>query len=66
MNHFLSHHELSTLILLLHVPTQVQLGSADLAALQQEGLVEVVGPRNVGHARLTPDGAAVLRTLGVS
>jgi hypothetical protein len=62
----LSHHEIATLLLLLHAPIDAMAASPDVASLSEYGYVEIV-PRPEGDAtvRLTEDGNAVLRGLGV-
>ncbi|CCD40459.1 unnamed protein product [Candidatus Paraburkholderia kirkii UZHbot1] len=63
----LSHHEIATLLLLLmHAPIDVMAATPDVASLQEYGYVEIVSP-DAGRpeVRLTEDGNAVLRGLGV-
>jgi hypothetical protein len=66
LRRILSHHEIATLLLLLHSPIDVS-AKPEIPMLQEAGLVEQVGTAD-GAARfqLTPDGTAVLRGLGVS
>ncbi|KQR74534.1 hypothetical protein ASG35_17385 [Burkholderia sp. Leaf177] len=62
----LSHHEIATLLLLLHAPIDVRAATPDVASLSEYGYVEMVNPEP-GEAkfRLTADGNAVLRGLGI-
>lgn len=62
----LSHHEIATLLLLLHAPIDVMAATPDVASLSEYGYVEMVSPGS-GEAkfRLTEDGNAVLRGLGI-
>ncbi len=62
----LSHHEIATLLLLLHAPIDVMAATPDVASLSEYGYVEMVSPAP-GEAkfRLTEDGNAVLRGLGI-
>jgi hypothetical protein len=62
----LSHHEIATLLLLLHAPIDAMAMSPDVASLSEYGYVEIV-PRPEGNAIvcLTEHGNAVLRGLGV-
>ncbi|HEV3105758.1 MAG TPA: hypothetical protein VGZ01_08725 [Trinickia sp.] len=66
LRRILSHHEIATLLLLLHAPIEVG-GKPEIPLLEEAGLVETVSTGS-GTARfqLTPDGNAVLRRLGVS
>jgi hypothetical protein len=68
MKRLLSHHEIATLLLLLHAPIDAIAATPDVASLQEYGYVEIVAPE-VGTSspkvRLTEDGNAVLRGLGV-
>ncbi|MDR5757365.1 hypothetical protein [Caballeronia sp. LZ035] len=62
----LSHHEIATLLLLLHAPIDVMAATPDVASLQEYGYVEIVSPDASGpKVRLTENGNAVLRGLGV-
>jgi hypothetical protein len=55
LRRLLSHHELATLLLLLHAPM-----------LHEAGLVETVASEaGAPSIRLTPEGNAVLRGLGI-
>jgi hypothetical protein len=62
----LSHHEIATLLLLLHAPIDVLAATPDVASLQEYGYVEIVS-QDAGRpeVRLTEDGNAVLRGLGI-
>ncbi|SAK74849.1 hypothetical protein AWB81_03499 [Caballeronia arationis] len=62
----LSHHEIATLLLLAHAPIDALAATPDVASLQEYGYVETVA-QDAGEAkvRLTEDGNAVLRGLGV-
>lgn len=66
LRRILSHHEIATLLLLLHSPIDVA-AKPEIPMLQEAGLVESVTSES-GHTRfqLTEDGTAVLRGLGVS
>jgi hypothetical protein len=60
----LSHHEISTLLLLRRSPLQVESRGADLLALQRRELVEVQPLRNgASRAHLTRRGHEVLYRL---
>jgi hypothetical protein len=62
----LSHHEIATLLLLMHAPIDALAATPDVASLQEYGYVEVVPAEASGaKIRLTEDGNAVLRGLGV-
>ncbi|EKS67558.1 MULTISPECIES: hypothetical protein [Caballeronia] len=62
----LSHHEIATLLLLMHAPIDVMAATPDVASLQEYGYVEIVSPdAGTPKVRLTEDGNAVLRGLGV-
>lgn len=65
LRRILSHHEIATLLLLLHAPIDVA-AKPEIPMLQEAGLVESVTSES-GHTRfqLTEDGNAVLRGLGV-
>ena len=61
-----SHHEIATLLLLFHAPIDVMAATPDVASLQEYGYVEIVSPdMGAPKLRLTEDGNAVLRGLGV-
>ncbi|WP_366835284.1 hypothetical protein [Burkholderia sp.] len=65
LRRLLSHHEIATLLVLLHTPTGAN-AKPELPALQEAGLVERLRP-DVGAApsfRLTENGTAILRGLG--
>ncbi|RDU96386.1 hypothetical protein [Trinickia dinghuensis] len=66
LQRILSHHELATLLLLLHSPIDVS-AKPEIPMLQEAGLVESV-TLETGDTRfqLTEDGNAVLRVLGLS
>ncbi|RQH05509.1 hypothetical protein [Paraburkholderia dinghuensis] len=67
LRRLLSHHELATLLLLLHAPIDAQ-AKPEIPMLQEAGLVEQV-PNNTGSAgkiRLTSAGSAVLQGLGLA
>ncbi|WP_244846583.1 hypothetical protein [Caballeronia sp. SL2Y3] len=62
----LSHHEIATLLLLMHAPIDAMAAPPDVTSLQEYGYVEIVSPDADGpKVRLTDDGNAVLRGLGV-
>ena len=62
----LSHHEIATLLLLMHAPIDAMAAPPDVTSLQEYGYVEIVSPGADGpKVRLTEDGNAVLRGLGV-
>ncbi|MBU6489622.1 MAG: hypothetical protein KGQ57_17645 [Burkholderiales bacterium] len=65
LRRILSHHEIATLLLLLHSPIDVS-AKPELPMLQEAGLVEQITSES-GDTRfqLTDDGNAVLRGLGV-
>lgn len=67
LRRLLSHHELATLLLLLHAPIDAH-AKPEVATLQEAGLVEQVpGDVAAGAAqiRLTLEGNAVLQGLGL-
>ena len=65
LRRLLSHHELATLLLLLNAPIQA-FAKPEIPMLQEAGLVETVASdAGVPHIRLTPEGNAVLRGLGI-
>lgn len=68
LRRILSHHEIATLLLLLHAPIDLSLSAKpELPLLEEAGLVEqVMSERGLARFQLTPDGNAVLRSLGVS
>jgi hypothetical protein len=60
----LSHHEISTMLLLVRAPYQVEADCADLAALQRQELVEVeLLDEGRVNARLTRSGREAMRRL---
>ena len=62
----LSHHEIATLLLLWHAPIDAIAATPDVASLQEIGYVEMVSHApGEAKVRLTEDGNAVLRGLGV-
>jgi hypothetical protein len=62
----LSHHEIATLLLLWHAPIDAIAATPDVASLQEIGYVETVSQApGEAEVRLTEDGNAVLRGLGV-
>lgn len=65
LRRLLSHHEIATLLILLHAPIGAN-AKPELPALQEAGLVEMI--RSDMDAapsfRLTKDGSAVLKGLG--
>jgi len=68
LRRLLSHHELATLLLLLHAPIDAH-AKPEVTTLQEAGLVEQVpGDATAGAAqiRLTPEGNAVLQGLGLA
>ncbi|NPT40702.1 hypothetical protein GNZ12_05115 [Paraburkholderia sp. 1N] len=65
LRRLLSHHELATLLLLLHAPIDAS-AKPEIPQLHEAGLIETVaGHEGASHIRLTPEGNAVLRGLGV-
>ena len=65
LRRLLSPHELATLLLLLHAPITA-LAKPEIPTLQEAGLVEAVASdAGESQIRLTPEGNAVLRGLGV-
>lgn len=68
LRRLLSHHELATLLLLLHAPIDAS-AKPEITTLQEAGLVEQV-PRDAAagatQIRLTPEGNAVLQGLGLA
>lgn len=67
LRRLLSHHELATLLLLLHAPIDAQ-AKPEIPMLQEAGLVERVPSDAAGATkiRLTPEGNAVLQGLGLA
>lgn len=66
LRRLLSHHELATLLLLLHAPIEAH-AKPEIPMLQEAGLVEQV-PDAAGapRIRLTTEGNAVLQGLGLA
>ncbi|HTH59983.1 MAG TPA: hypothetical protein VL689_07475 [Paraburkholderia sp.] len=66
LRRLLSHHELATLLLLLHAPIDAQ-AKPEIPMLQEAGLVEQVSSEaGAEKIRLTPEGNAVLQGLGLA
>ncbi|WP_206995017.1 hypothetical protein [Trinickia mobilis] len=64
LRRLLSHHELATLLLLLHSPIGVN-AKPEIPMLQEAGLVEMVSGTHDGpRFQLTSQGNAILRGLG--
>jgi hypothetical protein len=60
----LSPHELSTLLLIEHSPSQVEAKCSDVASLEHEQLVRIEASTNgESMPRLTSQGAELLRQL---
>jgi hypothetical protein len=67
LRRLLSHHEIATLLLLLHAPAGALAAKPDVATLAEAGLVRIVDSSESGsHVELTAEGNAVLRTLTAS
>ncbi|TDN63769.1 hypothetical protein [Paraburkholderia sp. BL10I2N1] len=65
LRRLLSHHELATLLLLLHAPVDA-MAKPEIPILQKAGLVESVSSdAGAPRIRLTSEGNAILRGLGV-
>ncbi len=65
LRRLLSHHELATLLLLLHAPIDAS-AKPEIPILHEAGLIETVASEaGASRIRLTPEGNAVLRGLGV-
>jgi hypothetical protein len=65
LRRLLSHHELATLLLLLHAPVDA-MAKPEIPMLQEAGLVESVSSEaGAPRIRLTSEGNAILRGLGV-
>jgi hypothetical protein len=65
LRRLLSHHELATLLLLLHAPIDAS-AKPEIPMLYEAGLVETVASEaGAPSIRLTQEGNAVLRGLGV-
>ncbi|MGG1948545.1 hypothetical protein AB1286_27695 [Trinickia sp. NRRL B-1857] len=66
LRRILSHHEIATLLLLLHAPIDVS-AKPEIPMLQEAGLVEPIEHESgTTRFQLTEDGTAVLRGLGVN
>jgi hypothetical protein len=65
LRRLLTHHEIATLLVLLHAPIGAN-AKPELPALQEAGLVEMVklDTETAPSFRLTEDGTAVLKGLG--
>jgi hypothetical protein len=65
LRRLLSHHEIATLLVLLHAPIGAN-AKPELPALQEAGLVEMVkvDADTAPSFRLTANGTAVLKGLG--
>ncbi|KVD68844.1 hypothetical protein WS62_13955 [Burkholderia sp. ABCPW 14] len=65
LRRLLSHHEIATLLIMLHAPIGAN-AKPELPALQEAGLVEMVrsGMDASPSFRLTENGTAVLKGLG--
>ena len=66
LRRLLSHHELATLLRLLHSPVDA-MAKPEIPGLQEAGLVEQVTSADASapRIRLTPEGNGLLRGLGV-
>ncbi|WP_246174188.1 hypothetical protein [Paraburkholderia hayleyella] len=65
LRRLLSHHELATMLLLLHAPIDAA-AKPEIPLLEEAGLVEMAQAETGSPViRLTPEGNAVLRGLGV-
>lgn len=66
LRRILSHHEIATLLLLLHAPVDLS-AKPEIPLLREAGLIEQVNAEQ-GDTRfkLTEDGNAVLRGLGIA
>jgi hypothetical protein len=65
LRRLLSHHELATLLLLLHAPIDA-FAKPEIPMLHEAGLIETVATEAGAPAiRLTQEGNAVLRGLGI-
>jgi hypothetical protein len=65
LRRLLSHHELATLLLLLHAPIDAS-AKPEIPMLHEAGLVETVASEaGAPSIRLTQEGNAVLRGLGI-
>jgi hypothetical protein len=65
LGRLLSHHELATMLVLLHAPIDAAT-KPEIPMLQEAGLVERVNSElDAPRFQLTPEGNAILRGLGV-
>jgi hypothetical protein len=65
LRRLLSHHEIATLLLLLQAPVYAH-AKPEISTLKEAGLVEAVNSdAEVPHIRLTEEGNAILRRLGI-
>jgi 16S rRNA C1402 (ribose-2'-O) methylase RsmI len=65
LRRLLSHHEIATLLLLLHAPVDAH-AKPEIPMLQEAGLVETIASdAGAPRIRLTEHGNAILRGLGV-
>nr|WP_246270107.1 hypothetical protein [Paraburkholderia solisilvae] len=65
LRRLLSHHELATLLLLLHAPVDAY-AKPEIPRLQEAGLVEsILSDAGAPQFRLTDEGNAILRGLGI-
>lgn len=65
LRRLLSHHELATLLLLLHAPVDAY-AKPEIPMLQEAGLVEsIASDAGAPRFRLTDEGNAILRGLGI-
>jgi hypothetical protein len=65
LRRLLSPHEIATLLLLLHAP-MAAFAKPEIPTLQEAGLVESIATdAGESHIRLTPEGNAILRGLGI-
>ncbi|HEX7684078.1 MAG TPA: hypothetical protein VF446_11195 [Trinickia sp.] len=66
LRRILSHHEIATLLLLLHSPIDLS-AKPEIPMLKEAGLVEsITSEAGDTRVRLTEDGNAVLRGLGIT
>ncbi|KAG0188747.1 hypothetical protein DFQ28_004400 [Apophysomyces sp. BC1034] len=67
LRQLLSHHEIATLLLLLHAPAGALATKPDVTALAEVGLVRIVDSSGIGpHVELTAEGNALVHTLTAS
>ena len=65
LRRLLSPHEIASLLLLLHAP-MAAFAKPEIPTLQEAGLVESIATdAGESHIRLTPEGNAILRGLGI-